>query len=348
MTDTALASTPGSQVTGTPATMPTSIIDVRTATAAEWDAAWSGCDFATFFQSREWMTMWCSLDRHGLWLDPQLLTFSDGTQATLPLCSRSMHKGLVRAHCVSAGGAYGGWLSAAVLGAEHAACLTRHVLHLGNVEWLTNPFDPSVLADGTISGKRDATDALALHGGIDAVVKRWTKGHRSAVPKAIRAGVAVRQAESIDDWRKYYELYRHSVQRWGESATSDHPLELFEALCKLESRNVVLWLATLDREIVAGAVCLYASKQVSYWHGAALEAHFHMRPVNLLLHAAITDACARGKDWFDFGLSGGHEGVRAFKKSFGAEPLPCIYVESATRWRRLVGAVVGLKDRVVA
>ena len=328
--------------------MPASIIDAKTASAAEWDTAWAGCDSATFFQSREWMTMWCELDGHGTRLEPRLLTFSDGKQAIVPICSRAMHKGLVQTHCLSAGGAYGGWLSLDALEAEHASCLTRHVLRLGNIEWLTNPFDPSVLAGGVVTGRRDATDALALHEGIDAVVKRWTKGHRSAVQKAGRASVAVRQAESIADWRKYYELYRHSVQRWGKAATSDHPWELFEALCKLESGNVVLWLATLDREVVAGAICLYAKKQVSYWHGAALEAHFHLRPVNLLLHTAIADACVRDKAWFDLGLSGGHEGVRAFKKSFGAEPLPCIYVESATRWRRLIGVMAGLKDRVIA
>ncbi len=328
--------------------MSLSIIDVHAATDAEWDSCWQGCDCATYFQSREWVALWCSLAEIETRPQPRAITFSDGKTAIVPILTATAHKGLVKTHCLSAGGGYGGWLSLDALELGHAACLSRYLLELGNLEWLTNPFDPLVLASEMISGKKDDTDAVALHDGIDVVVRRWTKGHRSAVQKAVRAGVAVRRAESIEDWRKYHALYRHSVQRWGESATSDHPLELFEALGGLKSSNIVLWLATYEKEVVAGAICLYAGKQVSYWHGAALDSYFHLRPVNLLLHAAIADACARGKTWFDLGLSGGHDGVRAFKKSFGAVPLPCTYVVAATRWRRLVGAMVGLKDRVVA
>ena len=59
--------------------------------------------------------------------------------------------------------------------------------------------------------------------------------------------------------------------------------------------------------------------------------------MNLLLQEAIRDACDRPQvAWFDMGSSGPLAGVRAFKKSFGAHPLPCPSVVLETELRRLV------------
>ena len=37
--------------------------------------------------------------------------------------------------------------------------------------------------------------------------------------------------------------------------------------------------------------------------------------------------------WFDFNPSGGHEGVRAFKKSFDAEAVSCPRYRPDRKWR---------------
>src|SRR4029079_1053277 len=82
-------------------------------------------------------------------------------------------------------------------------------------------------------------------------------------------------------------------------------------------------------EIAAGALCLYSRRHVAYWHGAARERLLECRPVHLLIETALHDACERGMRWFDFNPSGGHRGVEAFKKGFGAEGVPAPMV----RWR---------------
>jgi lipid II:glycine glycyltransferase (peptidoglycan interpeptide bridge formation enzyme) len=40
-----------------------------------------------------------------------------------------------------------------------------------------------------------------------------------------------------------------------------------------------------------------------------------------LLYEVIKDACEQGYFWFDFNPSGGHEGVKSFKKGFGCSTL---------------------------
>lgn len=328
--------------------MPVSIADIHQASNLEWDTCWQDCDYATYFQSREWMETWRKLDGGGARLEPRAVEFSDGKRAIIPICTKRIHRGLVKTHSLSIGDACGGWLSADRLNLDHALLLSRYVIRLGSINWLTNPSDPLVLNCGMTFRKTDETHIVGLRNGIESIIKKWSKGHRSAVQKAVRSGVSVRRAITKDDWSNYYTIYRDSIRRWGDSATSDHGPEIFEALWRLDSPNVVLWLAMHRDEPIAGAVCLYAKRQVSYWHGAAFESHFELRPVNLLMHEVIRDACMRDKDWFDLGLSGGHDGVRSFKKSFGADPVASNLMIETTNWHRMISRAASLKDRVLA
>jgi hypothetical protein len=289
------------------------------------------------------MSLWTELDAFEGKLDPLLIEFSDGKQAVVPMVTKRIHKGLVKTHRLSVAGAYGGWLSPDELRLEHAVLLSMRVLELGSIEWITNPCDPLVLNSGTVSGPADETQIVNIREGIEAVTRKGADAHRRAVRKAIRSGVAIRQAHSLGDWLAYYDVYRDSIRRWGDSATSNHPRRLFEAFWGLHSNNVTLWLAIRDGRVVAGALCLYAKRHAAYWHGAALESDFNVRPVNLLMHTAILDACTRGMEWFDLGLSGGHEGVRSFKRSLGAEDSLCATVTKATGWHRMVQRVARLE-----
>jgi CelD/BcsL family acetyltransferase involved in cellulose biosynthesis len=90
-----------------------------------------------------------------------------------------------------------------------------------------------------------------------------------------------------------------------------------------------------------------------YWHGAALQSAFELRPSTLLLAHVIEDACGRGCRWFDFNPSRGLTGVREFKRRFGAQPLYCpvvthagFRVEGAERLQKVVRRVRPLVERL--
>jgi len=289
------------------------------------------------------MSTWTEFEHSEAKLDPLIVDFSDGKQVVVPMVTKRIHKGLVKTYRLSIAGAYGGWVSADDLRLEHAVQLSTRLLELGSIEWITNPCDPLVLKCGAVSGPTDETQIIRLSDGIEAVTRRTADAHRRAVRKALRSFVTIRQAQSLEDWHAYYDVYRDSIRRWGDSATSDYPLRLFEAFWALRSNHVTLWLAIQDGKVIAGALCLYAKKHVAYWHGAALESYLNVRPVNLLMHTAIEDACTRGMVWFDLGLSGGHEGVRSFKRNLGAESALCATVSRATAWHRVVERAARLK-----
>lgn len=327
--------------------MTLSIARVAPATAADWDDAWSRCEHATWFHSRHWAECWRAGARDAVAPRPLLVIFSDGRSALLPLSVQSAYLGLFRMHLSSPGGTYGGWISADALGAGHARLLAEHLLtRLGAMQWRISPFDPAASELGLpAAAVADETHVLDLAPGFDAIHRGWTKGHASAARKAAREGVTVRAADTLDDWRAYYRVYEDSLARWGDSASSRHRWELFQELAGRAKEGARLWLASHEGEVVAGAVCLEARRHVAYWHGAALASRFELRAVNLLLHDAIRDACERGFRWFDFNPSGGHEGVAAFKRSFGAgcRPAPVVTIESARH--RLVRRLASLRRR---
>ena len=266
-----------------------------------------------------------------------LARFDDGTEAVAPLTWRARAGGLFRTAFSSPAETFGGWISSDELRPEHQDALVDALLRwTGNLKWKLNPFDPSTPRHLHRATEFDETLAIDLDDGFDAVRRRWTKGHRSGARKAERLGVTVRLAQGAGDWAAYESITAHSERRWGEGRLLiPRPAGLFAALAG--QPGVRLWLAEHDGRAVAGALCLESPGHIAYWHGAALDDAFGMRPVNLLLQEAIRDACERpGVTWFDMGSSGPLDGVRAFKKSFGAQPLPCPSVRLETGLRRVV------------
>lgn len=301
------------------------VTSIRCADSAEWDLLWEQSESTTFYHSRHWYEL------HSFY-KPECLTrawtyeFSDGLRAILPVITQ----GDSEPACSSPQGTYGGWIGSQPLTREHGELIVADLkTRVPDLVWTANPFD-SVAVTTAESGRPQVTHALRLTGGFEETYRRGSKGHTSAEKKARRAGVTARRAEGLQDWLTYYDIYEDSLRRWGDAASSRYDRRLFERMAEMDGVGVSLWLAEFEGAAVAGALCLYSKRHVGYWHGAALESHFHLRPVQLLIYDVVRDACESGHHWFDFNPSGGHEGVQKFKEHFGCEALSCpiLYWES--------------------
>ncbi|RLC21965.1 MAG: methicillin resistance protein [Deltaproteobacteria bacterium] len=325
--------------------MTLSINKVTTAGIREWDKIWHNCDYATYFHSREWAEIWQNYTNQKMKPDPRLILFSDGKKVILPFSVSKSFKGILRNYISSPAGTFGGWIAEDQLSIEHSQILVDYICKQGDrLTWRLNPYD-EVLHQCNFDKvllKNDETHAIDLSCGFDAVYKKWAKG-RSALArkarKARKAGISVRIADSQQDWDGYYKIYEDSLRRWGESASSVYHWSLFNEIFQLDSPNIKLWLAVYEEKTVAGALCFYTKKHVAYWHGSALAKYFDLRPVNLLMFEIIKDACEKGYQFFDFNPSGGHEGVKNFKKSFGAVPLICPVVRKVNNTSKLLSKV---------
>lgn len=322
--------------------MSVSIVNIRPATSDEWDTIWQGCDYSTYFHSREWAEIWNVYTKGKMRPEPIVIEFSDGKKALLPLSLEKGWGGFLKRYISSPAGTFGGWISEDELTIEHAKLLVEYMIGLGNLIWRENPYDPNLSKINIPYAKEDFTQVIDLRQGFDAIYKNWTKGHTSTArkaSKALREGVIISQAKSLKEWRIYYDIYKDSLRRWGEKASSSYEWFLFEIMFNKQSTNIKLWLAYYNEEITSGALYFYHNRHIVYWHGAGYEKYFNLRPVNLIKYDIIMDACSKGYWWCDFNPSGGHEGVKAFKKSFGAEMYPSKVLIRKTRIKKVIDMV---------
>jgi CelD/BcsL family acetyltransferase involved in cellulose biosynthesis len=331
--------------------MSIAVVDIREASASEWDDAWDSCEYATYFQSREWARFWSAYTDGTMRPAAKVVRFSDHTEALLPFSSSSRHKGLVRDYFSSPAGTFGGWLAGSDFNAAHAQALSALLTTRWNLVWRLNPYDALALKSYQQGGRPDETHALPLEHGFNFIEKTWSKERAATgrnIRKARKEGVRIKLAGSAQQWREYYAVYEESSRRWADRASSRYEWKLFEEMLRCDTPRIKLWTAVVEDRLVAGALCFYGQGQVVYWHGAALEAYFHVRPVNLLFCEAIKDACETGYRWFDFNPSGGHEGVKAFKQSFGAVSLQCPVISIETRWSVIAGKIAREMRKVVS
>jgi hypothetical protein len=310
---------------------------IRVASKREWDRLWSRCEYSTFFHSREWAEVW-QIYRGGRFRPlPLIFKFSDRTQGLLPLTWYEPE----RMYFSSPAFTYGGLVSLDKIDIRHLEAAAKFVqATLGRVFIRTNPFtENNSTGTAKLPFQDDETHVVCLNNTVDHLFRQWSRGHRSGAAKARREGVTVGVASCLEDWRSYYAMYESSLERWGDRVSLSYGWRLFEVMQYLNSSNIKLWLASYRDMPIAGALCFYAKKHVVYWHGAALQEYFHLRPVQLLFHEIIRHAVENGSSWFDFNPSGGHKGVKSFKERFGTILLHCPWVDleenfSTHGWRK--------------
>ncbi len=304
----------------------------------EWQLSWQSCQYGTFFHSPAWFRICLNDVDHFKCIKH---TFDDGKQVFLPFALLNKRR-LYKVAILSPKGTYGGWLSDSPLDEPHLSALVRQTFMRGSVViWRINPYDVDLLfhCKNFLAHRLmpDTTQALRIDRKFDEIFRTWSKGHKAASKQGERAGIEVRLASSHEDWLEYIGVYEDSLRRWGETATSRYSADFFEGIYNqsIANSDIALWLAILDGQIIAGALCFSAQRIVTYWHGAVLESFMPQRPVHLLLREAIRHYCNHGYQWFDFNPSGNLESVRKFKSSFGTQTLETPNVHFTSKPLRL-------------
>jgi len=293
-------------------------------TKRKWDHIWSKCEYATYFQSREWAEILETYSNGNYQPSPFSVKFSDGTQAIFPL---TWHNSQQR-YISSPAETYGGLISLDNINRYHTyAMIDFFSKTVGKLFIRLNPFFENSIIDCSLPLKNDDTQILILNNNFADILKKWSQNHVVATKIARKKGVSVRIASSVKDWLDYYKMYKASLQRWGENVSSQYSWSLFETILSLHSKNIKLWMAYFEEKPIAGALCFYSKKHVVYWHGAAFSEYFKLKPVQLMFYEAILDAVNNSYSWFDFNPSGGHKGVKEFKKKFGTTAMLCPWDE---------------------
>lgn len=145
------------------------------------------------------------------------------------------------------------------------------------------------------------------------------------VRKAARLGVAVREASSFADVRRWYRLYLVMMRAHG---LPPRPLRLFEAIWDILTPLGVARLLLAERssggrpQLLAGSLFLAHNGAVFFAFHGHDPAQLEFRPNDAIHWSAITEACQAGRRRYSFGeVSSGNEGLARFKQKWGAAPV---------------------------
>lgn len=177
-----------------------------------------------------------------------------------------------------------------------------------------------------------------LRGGVDACWAKMEGRARTAVRKAQKIGVTVRQAARPEDLDSYYRLHCETYRRTG---VSPHPRAYFEAIWRdfLATGLARIWVAEIDGEVVAAENFGVFKDAAIYWTGASSQRGLAVDASSLLQWTAMQWMAASGIQWCETGeafpgiAQGKSKGLNDFKKSFGGDlypyyrgVLPCVGV----------------------
>ena len=300
----------------------------RLATAAEWDEAARSCPHATFFHTRAWADLWmvvAQFESEALCCD-----FKDEQRLIVPFSVKKSRRGLVHERLMSAAGTYGGALYGPGVTLDHLQAAIRLMSQRHAITWRLTPHESysgriaailqerSTNSPGNWSLRADSSetldlDDLHLNGGL---VKHVSHSCRKQILKGERAGITVSVANAESEWREFARLYRRTVARWGDKATTSYPDKLFQALQSQAPDACRLWLAHHEGRLVGGSVNFYHNRHVVEWLAAYDSASFTLGVRNRLTAHMIEHAGAIGCSIYDFNPSGSLEGTRRFKQTF--------------------------------
>jgi CelD/BcsL family acetyltransferase involved in cellulose biosynthesis len=160
--------------------------------------------------------------------------------------------------------------------------------------------------------------------------------HKSQVQRAIKKAekeprLRVREGHQESDLTEtYYDLHVDTRKRQG---VPPQPRRLFAAIWRTlhDAGLASTLIAELDGEPIAGAVFLSWNGTVVYKYGASLAEHLRARPNHLIFWSAIQRACENGDRCLDFGRTDfDNEGLRTFKRNWGAVEEPLLYSYSGS------------------
>jgi len=192
---------------------------------------------------------------------------------------------------------------------------------------------------------RYAQHRLALDPDVEQVTRRFAKSQvKRGIAKAIREGVTIERHESDAALRRFYAMHLATRRHQG---VPTQPKRFILRFAKLFDQGLgFVLLARREGRDIAGAVFLATGTTLTYKYGASRRSDLAVRPNNLLFMEAIRWGCGHGMRTLDFGRTDiDHEGLLAFKRSWGAAESPLAYTYLG---RPAPGAEPGAGQRAIS
>ncbi|MFH0965575.1 MAG: GNAT family N-acetyltransferase [Planctomycetota bacterium] len=303
----------------------------------EWDALLNASHDATPFHTRHWQAIY---DRAGVGAESfALLARSPSRELLAAMPLTKFRKLGLTAFVASGFSVYGHPLTRPdappdaldALLAEYAALASGPLTVLSRVVDLRGLCAPL---------RRHGYEELPLTTHVVPLSPRWEdvrdcfgSSARNALEQALHSDLVVESSSDDADMAAFAAL---SSANYRAHSRRPYPKSLYPALMEeLDAERLWFDVARYRGRVVAGSIHVLGPTQIVYWMTACDPAFRRLRPNDLLIASALERACRAGKRSYDLGPSPpGAEGLRAFKRKWGAREVPySVYEKSRLPWR---------------
>ena len=157
------------------------------------------------------------------------------------------------------------------------------------------------------------THMIDLERSENEIFNGFSDAKKRNIKRARKEKLYVKEIKSEYAIKKYYLMYLDSLRRW--NAKKIFKLDFFKKL--LESDLASLYMVQYHGDYVAGAIILKGNTEAVYWHGAAFQRYFQLRPNDLLHWEIMRSLKSQDILIYNMGSSNNIEGVERFKKGYG-------------------------------
>jgi len=275
------------------------------------------CPDATFYHTGTWIE---SLERTFPSMRFQCLTAGSGSEITGYLPFFVLKKGPFGAFWSLPFGTYGGPVTlgdedvSRALVEEYAALKKRRgILEIGLVDFGNR------VRDRAFRAEENTTHVIELRGSFDEIWDRaFEKSKRRQARKAMREGLTVTEAHSVEEVSRYYDIYVQRMKRWNEGFR--YPESLFTELFTRGKGAVKLFVARLGGELLGGHLNFYFKDTVIAWNGVVRDTADGTQASTLLYSECLRHACENGFRSYNLGGSLGKQSLVDYKESLGGAP----------------------------
>ncbi len=164
--------------------------------------------------------------------------------------------------------------------------------------------------------RRFVTFEIPLEGGPEEAWDALDSSRRNHIRTARENDLVVRNVESTDDLRRFYDLYLDNMRSFG---TPPHSFEFFQRL-RTELNDVTHFDLAFSDDVLVNAKIVFHFGDYSYdWTSISNHEYRDIQGGSLLLWNAIERACEDGYSRYSLGRTREGTGVYMFKKSWGGE-----------------------------
>ncbi|NQV16760.1 GNAT family N-acetyltransferase [bacterium] len=183
----------------------------------------------------------------------------------------------------------------------------------------SNYIDFALIKHGFRYKKRDISSMLTIEESPDKNLKLFRSTHRTAVRKAIKLGVSIRECE---EWSDFYKILQKNL-KIRHNVIPTHSQEELQKLRALYHERIRLFGAFYNEKLIAGVVNFSVNNDVVLaFYISHNEAFQNLRAVNLLFFEIIKWCHQQAFKYLDFGIftvnMEPNFGLARFKENFGA------------------------------